>query len=53
MASREGHCGEADAEKVHLLRYARLSSLRRTSRYAAFLKARNPCIWSFLHIRMI
>ena len=53
MAAHEGHYGEMDAEKIHLLRYARLSALRRTSWYVSFLKARKPCIWSFLHIRII
>jgi len=34
--------------KVHLLRYAKPSSLRRTNPYASLLRFRKPCIWSFL-----
>ncbi len=36
------------SQKVHLLRYANASSLRRTKGYASFLSLRKPCIWSFL-----
>jgi hypothetical protein len=36
------------SQKVHLLRYAQASSLRRTSKHASFLSFRKPCIWSFL-----
>ena len=34
--------------KVHLLRYAQPSSLRRTAWYGSFLRFRKPCSWSFL-----
>jgi hypothetical protein len=39
------------SQKVHLLRYAQASSLRRTSMYASFLSYRKPCIWSILLCR--
>ncbi len=38
--------------KVHLLRYAHPSSLRRSFRYASFLRTRKPCIWSFSRIHL-
>ena len=42
-----------NAAKVHLLRYARPSSLRSSSRYTSLLETRKPCIWSFFRIHTV